>query len=381
MTQKKDEIFNDDTLMGFFLADGFVSISLSQLLDKKGGHRFTFFVGFRFEQFKANSDIFKKIDDFLYERTMEERANGNPWFEGFEPERYNGVNMEKLLANGGTLVIGWDTCHGRYLQQLLLNADAVLPRVYRDFQIAKYIKKLQSDRTSRFWSDEEKVLIVEATYQTSSQITDNTVNKRLPKEEVYRKTGISPQEVDKYAQIFKDNVLPSIEQQEKDARDRLSSVEISKGLIQGFHIGDGSLEVSYCVRPKRPIQAGFKWTLTDPDPDWLLALGKPLGLDRTNLQRSNNVWQLRIQSSVTIVEKIFPVLEDAWLSKSRKLAFLTLKKAMDVYEIRTSSGQRYIYTKKGWREFVKLTYNLNLYGIKRKLSMQEVIDIGEKQFS
>ena len=118
----------------------------------------------------------------------------------------------------------------------------------------------------------------------------------------------------------------------------------------------------------------FSLTITDPDQGFLSAVKQKLGCGTVG-KEYNSAFQYRIQNKKDIVDIMLPILSNGYLPAGRQKALDTFSKA---YLLSLSND---INTPKGWREFVELTYNLNVSGLRRKQSMQDIISYGENFFS
>lgn len=333
--------------VGIFESDGSISIYLQVIRKKTEGFKMSVNLEFNISQAEANIDLLDEVKRFAGDGRIITRA---------ARENTNEQESARLSINAKSDA-------GKKILQVFKDNPLKLKRVTRDLEILKGIIEIRG--TNRVLTARQKAMILLLTYQTSSQIQPrSTVIKRTPIIKLKNKLALTKADFkDGWAEIKKD-YLPKIEKAEI-----ITKQEISDEYLRGFFIGDGELGISYQLS-NTSCTPTFKFTITEPDREFLLSIKEKLGCGQVEMEQ-NNASQFRIQNKEQIANKIFPILSNGYLPSGKQKAFDIFKEAYSMSltdEIKTSAG---------WKRFVELTYPLNLGGSRRRRSIEEFISYGD----
>jgi hypothetical protein len=353
---------SEESFVGFFEADGQAKVSIQVAKAKIKGYKLSTSLTFEMSQAQANIDVLENVKTLLgggqiYLRKP--RANTNE-----QPSARLSIKLQSTA--------------GKKILSLFDKYPLRLKRVARDLEIIKAIVEIRAGdargTNNRILTSRQKSLILLLAYQNSSQLNvKSTVNKKKPIIELKQKFDLTKEYFKNGWAEIKQKYLPKIKAAEKNTETLTKNTPFSKDYILGFFIGDGELGVSHHLQYEQGVPyPAFKFSITDPDKDFLLAIQDTLKCG-TVTKEFNSAYQFRIQSKKDIANKIFPILSTGFLPSGKQKNFDKFKEA---YEL---SLTKEIRTRAGWAKFVELTYDLNLSGSRRQHTKEELIALGEEK--
>lgn len=325
-SESTSNVMSDDTLLGFFDADGSVLINLESYERKnkpvaEGNQPIGFRVYYYFGQSLSKADTIKKV-----------------------VEKFGGTSTQD--SKDAELRVNVFNETGQKIRQFLLNNKPLHPGRRRDFLISEAIvellqKKAQSTKVGL-------VPILRLAYNNTNNM--KSLGRVHPIEHWISQINPSKAELQEGLDQAAEAMKP-INQEVTSLEEQLPKMELTLDYIRGAHFGDGGLTVSLTWKPNKydRRRSDPEWTISGENKPYCKAFVNTLGGNVNKAGKNYHKFRLKGINACNNILHIFD--EASWMPEYKKNQFKGFKEAVQL--LRNKEHM----TEEGTRKLVELVYD------------------------